>query len=323
MTVKERTYQEFMKRFDKDEHLDNPFVVCIKMMVSALISKDGFHTALEALSICYMSENIVVYNQDFKSIASYQKYPTPLTNIVKAHVKKLNKTDFIDEFDKVFAGRQRRVLIYDVVTDKHTYYIVVLDYDILDKEFKSDVIESSRIAFYTIFDHFELIKQLKSYSDYDALTGVKSRFVYKKVSRNLTKLSPDVTFAVCDLLSLKRINDNYGHPVGDIYLKHAAKCLEKQFPKCIYKLGGDEFIIIAPGKVDIEKKMKIANDELGKIMKRTIKKTKEVFYINSGYHYGKTADISAEEFYKTADANLSEDKRHFYATHNLMERRTR
>lgn len=323
MTVKERTYQNFMQRFDRFEDKVNPHVVSMKMIVSSLIAKDGFMMALDALNTCFGSDNIVVYNQSFKMLACNKKYPTPLTNIVKAQVKKLNQHDFVHEFDKYFSGRNRNVIIYDIITEKGTFYIVVLDNDIVEEEQKNEIIDSSKIAFYTIFEHFQLIKQLKSYSDVDALTGVKSRFVYQKVIRNLVRFAQDVTFAVCDLLSLKRINDNYGHPIGDIYLKHAAKCMEKQFPKCVYKVGGDEFIIIAPGKIDIDANMKIANANLNKVMKRSIKKSTEIFYINYGYHYGKTSETTGEEFYKNADAKLSEDKKKFYEAHGTIERRTR
>jgi len=324
MTNKERTYQKFMERLDKDEYVGDPFVGCIKMMVSALIAKDGFRTALETLCLGFGSNNIVIYSQNMKAIACYKKYPAQLTNIIKAHVKNHNKEEeFYEEFDKTFAGKKRNVIIYSVQTDKHIFYIVILDNDIIDKELKNDTIDASKIAFYTIFDNYELVRQLKANSDIDALTGAKSRFVYQRVSRKLTQFAPDITFVVCDLLSLKRINDKFGHPIGDIYLKNAVKYMEKQFPNCVYKLGGDEFVIIAPGKQDVDKKMEAANAELKKTMKHSVRKAGEVYYINYGYTYGKTAEISAEMFYKTADDKLTEDKRQYYSKNNTAERRTR
>lgn len=91
MTIKERTYAEFMKRFDRDEDLGDPYVISMKMMVSSLIAKDGFHAALDILDLGFGSENVVVYNQDFKVLDSSAKIPSSLTNIVKNRVKKHEK----------------------------------------------------------------------------------------------------------------------------------------------------------------------------------------------------------------------------------------
>ena len=320
-TIRERTFEEFMKRFDRDEDLDNPFVVGMKMMVSSLISPNGFSTALDTLSVCFLSNNIVVYSQDFKPI-DYVKRPTiGLTNIVKAHVSKHGKRDFYEEFEDVISKKVRKVTMYSIHTDRHYYYIVVLDLDLINETHKKDAIDASKIAFYTIFEHYEMVKALKINAQVDALTGIKNRFMYQKVIKNLPKLGPELTFVVCDLFSLKHINDEYGHPVGDTYLKRAAQSMENQFPKCVYKVGGDEFIIIAPGNSDVDIKMKLANEELTRAMKRVIKKPGEIYHINYGYHHGSTAEVTASAFYRTADKNLSKDKGDFYSNNHVERRR--
>ena len=320
-TIKERTFDEFMKRFDRDKDLLNPFLVGMKMMVSSFISKDGFSRALETLNYCFGSENIIVYDQNFKVIESFKKYPLSLSKIVESHAKKYGNKDFCEEFDEVIAKKVRNIIIYNIRTERHCFYIVILDNDIIDEELKKEVIDVSKIAFYTIVDHYELVKRLKVSAQVDALTGVKNRLMYQRTTRNLSKLAPAVTFVVCDLFSLKHINDTYGHPAGDTYLKNAAKCLEKQFPKCVYKVGGDEFIIISPGKVNVDTKMVDANGELTKLMKRSIRKANEFYHVNYGHFYGKTAEISTERFYKTADANLSKDKEEMYSKLDIDRRK--
>jgi diguanylate cyclase (GGDEF)-like protein len=51
-----------------------------------------------------------------------------------------------------------------------------------------------------------------------------------------------------DLDGLKKINDNYGHPQGDVALRVIADILRETFrtSDLIARLGGDEFIILAP-----------------------------------------------------------------------------
>ena len=52
-----------------------------------------------------------------------------------------------------------------------------------------------------------------------------------------------------DVNYLKRMNDVYGHEQGNIYLKGAAELMEKIFGnEHLYRIGGDEFVIILEGK---------------------------------------------------------------------------
>lgn len=45
-------------------------------------------------------------------------------------------------------------------------------------------------------------------------------------------MEPPTSFAVamCDLDGLKLVNDTIGHPVGDRFLRGAARCLKECFP---------------------------------------------------------------------------------------------
>ena len=51
----------------------------------------------------------------------------------------------------------------------------------------------------------------------------------------------------CDVDNLKKINDTYGHPEGDLALVKTADALEKAFrgSDIIARLGGDEFVVLA------------------------------------------------------------------------------
>ena len=52
-----------------------------------------------------------------------------------------------------------------------------------------------------------------------------------------------------DMNFLKKINDSYGHDKGDKMIKRLAKHIQKTFQYCdIYRVGGDEFVVIANGK---------------------------------------------------------------------------
>jgi len=52
-----------------------------------------------------------------------------------------------------------------------------------------------------------------------------------------------------DLDNFKKINDKYGHMVGDIVLKHFASTLKKQLRgyDILGRIGGEEFTALLPG----------------------------------------------------------------------------
>ena len=64
-----------------------------------------------------------------------------------------------------------------------------------------------------------------------------------KASQNGTKL----TFAMLDIDFFKKINDSYGHPIGDRVLKSLSLFLKQRLRKTdhIGRYGGEEFAIVA------------------------------------------------------------------------------
>ena len=53
-----------------------------------------------------------------------------------------------------------------------------------------------------------------------------------------------------DLDGLKRINDTNGHPAGDAHIRLVAECIQSvvQDHGSVYRTGGDEFMVILPGR---------------------------------------------------------------------------
>ena len=97
------------------------------------------------------------------------------------------------------------------------------------------------------------LAQAQKQAHTDALTGVKNRLAYLELENRLnTQISdyPDLEFAVVvfDVNDLKVINDTIGHQAGDRYLKEAAQVICETFPDSpVFRVGGDEFVVIARG----------------------------------------------------------------------------
>ncbi|MDX1837920.1 GGDEF domain-containing response regulator [Legionella taurinensis] len=99
-------------------------------------------------------------------------------------------------------------------------------------------------------------QQLQYLANYDLLTGLANRnqfnnqlpFIIERCMRQ--KLSLAVLFL--DLDEFKQINDAWGHSYGDLLLRQVAKRLRKNLRKVdnIYRLGGDEFIVVVDGHIN-------------------------------------------------------------------------
>lgn len=83
----------------------------------------------------------------------------------------------------------------------------------------------------------------------DSLTGVHNRLKlyesYAQWSYNIKGKAPVLSVALIDLDHFKNINDQYGHSVGDLALRHVANFIEERTNKKIMlaRIGGEEFAL--------------------------------------------------------------------------------
>ena len=91
----------------------------------------------------------------------------------------------------------------------------------------------------------------------DSLTGVKNRTAFdSNFGREIeysTRKQNDLSLIVLDIDFFKRINDNYGHIVGDAVLRQVAQSVESTIRSsdALYRYGGEEFAIVLNG-TDLE-----------------------------------------------------------------------
>lgn len=98
----------------------------------------------------------------------------------------------------------------------------------------------------------DFIEKLKSEVSYDALTKVYSRkAIFDIIEKEREKCinGPHVTsFLMVDIDHFKKINDTYGHDIGDAVLKNIATIIKKSLRDHDYigRLGGEEFVVVLP-----------------------------------------------------------------------------
>ena len=91
----------------------------------------------------------------------------------------------------------------------------------------------------------------------DTLTGFLNRTAYFEYSLKLDEQIAAGTAAfsvlMIDVNFLKKVNDTYGHEKGNIYLKSASELISSVFDtERLYRVGGDEFVIILEGNAQNE-----------------------------------------------------------------------
>lgn len=111
-------------------------------------------------------------------------------------------------------------------------------------------------------------KQLEELSYKDSLTNLQNRNKYMIDLESLKlNLKKTIGISFIDMNGLKKLNDSKGHTAGDNALKEIAKELLKYFPlENVYRIGGDEFVIICTNikKEDFESKMNLIKADSGK-----------------------------------------------------------
>ena len=112
----------------------------------------------------------------------------------------------------------------------------------------------------------------------DALTGLlnKGAFITReaelalKLHNTKEEGKEDYSFAIMslDLNNLKKVNDNLGHEAGDKYIKTASSVLKEAVASNgeIYRVGGDEFLILIFGDNPEESYLNIADSLERKIL---------------------------------------------------------
>ncbi|MCO1604660.1 diguanylate cyclase [Desulfosporosinus nitroreducens] len=116
-------------------------------------------------------------------------------------------------------------------------------------------------------NHAEIYQMIESMNNLvfkDTLTGIYNRhYIYRKLPIDIISASlseQSLSIIISDIDFFKKVNDTYGHLVGDYTLKSFADTLSgciKREGDWISRYGGEEFLICLPG-AGVEKAIEIA-----------------------------------------------------------------
>lgn len=140
------------------------------------------------------------------------------------------------------------------------------------------------------------------YTDY--LTGLKNRSAMQVYLENADPTKSQ-GYIFCDINGLKKTNDEQGHAAGDELIEGTAGTLTNRFShKQVFRLGGDEFLVIRIG----QSKEELAADE--QALRDDFKKANISVAIGSSWR--PIAGAGFDTLFKEADERMYNDKRLHY-----------
>jgi len=193
------------------------------------------------------------------AVLQVNKLAQDLFNIHPGEIDNIRAPDFyinLQQRDELFArinavGRVRAMEVM-LKTSEGKRFDGLLSANQIEYEGDRDCV------FLGIMDITELnhIKEeLEHLANVDMLTGVNNRRAFFVASerelrrRNRERNSECLSVMLLDIDKFKRINDNFGHAMGDRVLKAVAQRLQENIREfdILGRIGGEEFAILLPG----------------------------------------------------------------------------
>jgi len=127
--------------------------------------------------------------------------------------------------------------LYEALIDKENYIKINQD---------SFIIQASKIEETHILFTLTNITDISSKLNIDPLTGIYRKNYLNDIASKILKDNEKFALVVLDLDDFKKINDTYGHQVGDNILKEFVKLVKTQIRKedIFARWGGEEFLLL-------------------------------------------------------------------------------
>lgn len=139
---------------------------------------------------------------------------------------------------------------------------------------------------------------------FDELTKIYNRRYIMEIFKTIITDSPkNVGIILLDIDYFKRVNDNFGHEIGDKTLMIIASLIENNIPDrgSVGRFGGEEFIVILP-KTSLEETIRVAEKIRTSIEVYYMNAIKDYITISGGVAY--SGRWLKEDLFKQADKKL-------------------
>ena len=156
------------------------------------------------------------------------------------------------------------------------------------------------------------VETIREEAEMDGLTMMKNRRTFEA---NLQQIKPErygkYSLVLFDLNNLKKMNDTYGHGMGDCYIITASEVMQDIFGEFgdIYRIGGDEFCLVS------DRLTRETYEEREQQMSSWIEnlqgsQVKDFMQIASGFAaFNKSKDVNLLDTMERADGKMYQKKK--------------
>ena len=329
--TKVRRISKKSNEFEKDLNVSHTLIQCVRKLSNSTNQKNAIDDILKIICEFYQAERCYVLDLDFehKQANGIYEYGNRHDNI---HIDKMVRL-CLEHMDLVnqFFERQKSYYIEDVtqeipstspiyssfISQKIQSIIVVPFVDgqqikgvfAVDNPkqnyYQKDFLESLCFFIETAMTREKEKKHLQNLSYVDSLTYAQNRNHFNEyLKKNRCKELHFVGVIYLDLNGLKEINDKMGHLAGDTLIISASYVLQEIFADNLYRIGGDEFVVIEQDVLELEFYSKY---------EMLLKRMKELeISVATGYIW-KERCLNLSEILQEADQKMYEDKKRYYS----------
>lgn len=200
-----------------------------------------------------------------------------------------------------------------------------------ERNYENSIAQQYRLALLLLFALIVLIaflwqrrntKKFIALSITDSLSGLfNRRYIFELFEKAFYSISPEngsLYILLLDIDNFKKINDNFGHAVGDDVIRKLSGICQSTLRNedAIGRIGGEEFLCILP-RIDNQQSISIAQRMLSNI-------SQALFTNNEGTKFNVTVSIGIAKHSKacsvTKELFLQADKALYYAKNNGKNR---
>lgn len=244
--------------FDLEEHLNSDSILADITEGAAIVSLDGWverynanaKVALKQLGEKYHLSEIVTEISRFKSFSGIKKQALSMSGLQVCRLKSINDDN---EYLTYFSSLRSRV--------NNKVVAILLQFDFKVSRYNK-VLHRHSIE---LKEHARLIRKYQSDGIHDPLTGLKNRrymdeYLVSQCELNNRHQVP-ATLAIVDIDFFKKVNDTYGHHVGDQVIRAVADELlgRARESDVVCRWGGEEFCLFL-NHVDGKAAEKVLNE---------------------------------------------------------------
>lgn len=281
----------------------------IRLKQAIKIMRTMLSAVRDAIIVVDSDGKLVYWNKSSEKMFGYSKLEAmkrPLHELIfpKRYREKYfkNLKVSLKEGKELFPGGIRRAY---ALKKNGEEFPIELSLSVINAGYKTNAIAIIR----DITHQKHLEDKLKYLAFHDKLTGIYNRAYFEEEMERLnTKRNYPVVIVMIDVDKLKKVNDEFGHDVGDELLKALTEILRTitREEDVVARIGGDEFAVLLPHTDEkvaeaFYERFKRACDEYNK-------NTKLKLSASVGYALQRGQYKNMEEVLKEADRKMYEEK---------------